>query len=146
MQSLSLAVGNTDGTNRFFQPGVRRRAQFDPMAQELRQKFANYADKRTEYQTSILQALALMNGKMTADATSLSRGGTLAAIADSPFLDTEGKLNALYLASLSRKMRPEEQSRMVRYVDGGGPSKDSSKALADIFWALINSSEFILNH
>src|SRR5205085_5717299 len=79
LESLSLAVGNTDGTNRFFQPGVRRRAQFDPMAQELRQKFANYADKRTEYQTSILQALALMNGKMTADATSLSKGGTLAA-------------------------------------------------------------------
>jgi hypothetical protein len=146
IESLSLAVGNTDGTNRFFQPGVRRRAQYNPMSFELRQKFANYSDKRTEYQTSILQALALMNGKMTADATSVTKGGTLTAIADSPFMDTEGKLNALYLASLSRKMRPEEASRMVRYVESGGPSKDSSKALADVFWALLNSSEFILNH
>jgi hypothetical protein len=145
LESLALAVGNTDGSNRFLQPG-QRRGRFDPMTFELRQKFANYADKRTEYQTSILQALALMNGKMTADATSLTKGGTLAAIADAPFLDTEGKLNALYLASLSRKMRPDEVSRMVRYVESGGPSKDSNKALSDVFWALINSSEFILNH
>lgn len=144
LESLSLAVGNTDGSNRFIQQGQRRR--FDPMATELRSKFANYADKRTEYQTSILQALALMNGKMTADATSLTKGGTLAAIADSPFMDTEGKLNALYLSCLSRKMKPSEQSRMVRYVESGGPSKDTNKALADIFWALLNSSEFILNH
>ena len=113
---------------------------------ELRNKFANYSDKKTEYQTSILQALALMNGRLTADATSLTRSGTLAAIADSPFLDTEGKLNALFLATLSRKMKPNEAARLVRYVDGGGPSKDGDKALADVFWTLLNSSEFILNH
>ena len=39
-----------------------------------------------------------------------------------------------------------ETSRLVRYVEGGGPSKDSAKALADVFWMLLNSSEFILNH
>jgi hypothetical protein len=112
----------------------------------LRNKFANYSDKRTEYQTSILQALALMNGRLTADATSLTRSGALLGIADAPFLDTESKLNALFLATVSRKMRPVETSRLVRYVEGGGPSKDSAKALADVMWMLLNSSEFILNH
>jgi hypothetical protein len=146
LDSLNMAVGNMNGTTLQFQPGFAGRRAFNQMSFELRNKFANYADKRTEYQTSILQALALMNGKMTADATSLTRGGTLAAIADSPFMDTESKLNALYLASLSRKMRPEEASKFVRYVESGGPSKDQSKALADIYWALLNSSEFILNH
>jgi hypothetical protein len=34
----------------------------------------------------------------------------------------------------------------VPYVDKGGPSGDSRKALADVYWALLNSSEFILNH
>src|SRR5262249_18171643 len=140
-----LAVGNTDQSNQFRVQGFNRR-RFDPMSQELRNKFANYADKRTEYQTSILQALSLMNGKLTSDATDLTKSGTLAAIADSPFMSTESKLNALYLATLSRKMKPTEASRLVRYVDGGGPSKDSAKALADVFWALLNSSEFILNH
>jgi hypothetical protein len=31
-------------------------------------------------------------------------------------------------------------------VDRGGPSGDKDKALADVFWVLLNSSEFILNH
>ncbi len=146
LDSISLAIGNMEGTPRGPYQGFAGRRSFNPMAQELRNKFANYADKRTEYQTSILQALALMNGKLTADATSLTKGGTLAAIADSPFMDTEGKLNALFLASVSRKLKPAETSRLVRYVESGGPSKDQSKALADVYWALLNSSEFILNH
>jgi hypothetical protein len=61
-------------------------------------------------------------------------------------MDTEGRLNALYLAALSRPMRPDERSRMMRYVEKGGPSGDQGKALRDVFWALLNSSEFILNH
>jgi hypothetical protein len=146
LDSVALAVGNVNPASQLRQPGFAGRRAFNQMAFELRNKFANYSDKRTEYQTSILQALSLMNGRLTADATSLSRGGTLAAIADSPFMDTESKLNALYLASLSRKMRAEEATRLVRYVDSGGPSKDEAKALADVFWALLNSSEFILNH
>lgn len=145
IESLSLAVGNIDGQTPFFQPGQRRQA-FNQATFDLRAKFANYADKRTEYQTSILQALALMNGRMTADATSVTKSGTLLAVSDSPFMDTEAKLNALYLATLSRKMKGEETAKMVRYVDSGGPSKDQAKALADVFWALLNSSEFILNH
>jgi hypothetical protein len=145
LESISLAVGNLDGTPRQ-QPGLQGRRATTPMAFELRNRFANYSDRRTEYQTSILQALALMNGKLTADATSLTRSGTLLAIADSPFMDTEAKINALYLATLSRKLRPDEASRLVRYVESGGPSKDTAKALADVFWALLNSSEFILNH
>ena len=32
------------------------------------------------------------------------------------------------------------------YVDKGGPSGDSAKALCDVFWALLNSSEFCVNH
>jgi hypothetical protein len=28
----------------------------------------------------------------------------------------------------------------------GGPSGDERRALADVFWVLLNSSEFILNH
>jgi hypothetical protein len=109
-------------------------------------RFANPVDKRTESQTSILQALALMNGKFIADLTSLERSETLAAVLDSPFMDHKQKLDTLYLAALGRPMRPSEISRLVPYVEHGGPSRDSKKALADVFWVLLNSSEFILNH
>jgi hypothetical protein len=108
-------------------------------------KFASQ-ERRTEYQTSILQALSLMNGKLTADVTSLERAGTLAAVADSPFLSTEQKVEALYLAALSRLPRQVERDRLVTYVNSGGPRGDRAAALGDVFWALLNSPEFILNH
>src|SRR5439155_11198209 len=120
INSVNMAVRPAVDVSRG-QPGFVQQ-QFNSMAFELRSKFANYADKRTEYQTSILQALALMNGKLTNDATSLMRSNTLVAAIDSPFMDTEAKLNSLFLATVSRKMRPDETSRLVRYVEGGGPS------------------------
>jgi len=113
---------------------------------EILSKFTNPVDRRTEYQTSILQALALMNGKFVSDATSLERSETLAAVLDSPFMDTRQKLDTLYVAALSRPMRGSEAGRLIPYVASGGPSRDPKKALADVFWVLLNSSEFILNH
>ena len=61
-------------------------------------------------------------------------------------MDERQKLDTLYLAALSRPMRADEAERMVEYVEKGGPDGDEHKALADVFWVLLNSSEFILNH
>jgi hypothetical protein len=142
--SLAAATGYREQTNpnqRFVGFGVNT-----PRGEFLA-KFANHSDKRTEYSTSILQALSLMNGRFIADATDLQRSETLAGVLDFPIFDTsEKKIEALYLAVLSRKPRAEELDRLVRYVDQGGPSGDSKRALADVFWVLLNSSEFILNH
>jgi len=113
---------------------------------EFLTKFANSSDKRTEHQTSILQALSLMNGKFVADATSLEKSETLAALVDAPFLDARQRLDALHLAALGRPMSEREAARRTSYLERGGPSGDKSRALADVFWALLNSSEFILNH
>jgi len=100
--------------------------------------------KRTEYQTSILQALSLMNGTAMADATTLNKG-RLGAIIDLPIWNTRRRIEELYLSAVARKPRPEELERLVKYVERG-KSGDSKKALADVFWALLNSSEFIFNH
>jgi hypothetical protein len=113
---------------------------------ELAGRFKRQGERPTEVQTSILQALSLMNGKLVDDATVLERSETLAAVADAPFLDTAGKVETLYLAALSRKPSPQESARLVKYVERGGPSGDRQRALADVFWALLNSGEFILNH
>ncbi len=142
--SIVLATG-IDPTNQAegapvagFNPGGARA--------EFVQRFSNHSDKRTEHQTSILQALSLMNGKFISDATSLERSVTLMGIIDVPFMGTAEKIETLYLAALSRKPTAAESERLVKFVDKGGPSGDSKKALADVFWALLNSSEFILNH
>jgi hypothetical protein len=113
---------------------------------EFLEKFARHDEKPTEVQTSILQALALMNGRVVSGATRLEEGATLAAVAEAPFFDTAGQVEALFLATLSRRPKPDESSRLVTFVDGGGTTKDHRKALSDMFWALLNSPEFVLNH
>jgi hypothetical protein len=113
---------------------------------ELGGSFARQPGKTTEFQSSIPQALALMNGRFVNDATSLERSGTLAAVSNAPFLDSKGRVETLFLAALGRKPSASESATLVLYVDKGNPSGDATKALADIFWALLNSSEFVLNH
>src|SRR5205807_710948 len=49
--------------------------------------FANREERSTEAQTSILQALTMMNGAFIAGATSPDTGDVLGAIAKAPFLD-----------------------------------------------------------
>jgi hypothetical protein len=109
-------------------------------------RFANQGDKRTEPQTSIPQALALMNGKFVHGVTSLKGKGTLATVVKDTSLNTTQKIETLFLATLSRKPTAKESARLAAFVDGGGSEHDSEKALADVFWALLNSGEFILNH
>ena len=87
-----------------------------------------------------------MNSDFTADATSVDRSRTLAAVVGIPGLTTGDRIEALYLVTLGRRPRVEELKRLAGYVDGGGATGDRRQALGDIFWALLNSSEFLLNH
>jgi hypothetical protein len=103
-------------------------------------------ERLSEVQTSILQALTLMNGKLIGEMTSVADSEILAGITASPFMDTAQEVETLYLAAISRKPRAEELKKLVAYVDRGGPSGNRDKALADVFWALLNSSEFGFNH
>lgn len=138
--SLATAVGyRGDATAQRFGAMAGTRS-------DILTRFANPVDRRTESQTSILQALALMNGKFIADATSLDRSETLAAVLDAPFMTTREKLDTLFLSAVARPMRGSEAGKLIRYVEGGGPSRNSKRAYADVFWVLLNSSEFILNH
>jgi hypothetical protein len=131
--SLALATGFQDPSGH--QPGVivpnTPRGDFLAMF--------STQDKKTETQTSILQALTLMNGKLVADATSLT-GTEKLLIGAATNAD---KLETLYLSTLSRLPRPEESSRMLRYLDS---QPEARAAFADVFWALLNSSEFRFNH
>jgi hypothetical protein len=107
-------------------------------------RFAS-SERATESQTSILQALALMNGKVTAAATTVKQSETLAAVVDAPFLRIREKIETLYLVALSRKPQEKEIRRAGQFVQGYA-ERYTAEALADIFWALLNSPEFILNH
>jgi hypothetical protein len=122
--------------------------QFNPFLNTPRREFlSKFAgqDKRTESATSILQALFMMNSKFTNDMTSVSKNKTLQTIVDHKESTTAQRIERIYLVVLSRPPRGEELSRLIRYVDGGGPRRDPRLALADVYWALLNSAEFKLN-
>jgi hypothetical protein len=110
---------------------------------EFLEAFSGNEEKPIEGQTTILQALALMNGRLVAGATDVEKGRMLAAVADAPFLDPAGRVEAFFLATLSRRPTAEEGARMIAHVDRAA---DQRKALSDVFWALLNSPEFLLNH
>lgn len=103
---------------------------------------------------SILQALSLMNGKVISDATSLENSETLTALLDAPFLSTSQRVEALYLAVLARQPNSRELERSVRFVEETAQATKGdaarraayNNAVADVFWALLNTSEFSLNH
>ena len=125
--------------------------------------FSSGVSSRTEVQLSIPQALLLMNGRFVSDALQTNNATLvdlalkwtkldtktgsnaiyLGTVIADPKLDTAGRLEALFLATLSRKPSAGETEKLVRYVDEAG---DPRRALADVFWMLLNSAEFIVNH
>jgi hypothetical protein len=141
----SLAVVTGKGAPLDRDPG--RPAPFDGFGQraDFVARFAG-RERPIDAQTSILQALHLMNGKPTADATSLQGNRHLKALAESERRTSAQRVEELFLLTLARKPRAEETARFVKYIDAGGARADKKAALADVFWVLLNSSEFGLNH
>lgn len=90
-----------------------------------------------DYQAGIPQALRLMNSAFvnnTSDTVSraMKESQTPAQV-----------IERLYLAALSRLPNAEETQRMLQYVQRGSEPR---AAYGDVLWALLNSSEFALNH
>jgi len=71
--------------------------------------------------------------------------GTVTALIKGGFSVDVG-VRAFMPASRSGVREAAEMEKLVAYVESGGPEKDRKKALTDVFWALLNSGEFNLNH
>ncbi|MDB5387731.1 MAG: hypothetical protein JWM11_3377 [Planctomycetaceae bacterium] len=135
--SLAQATGFLDPNRRdlaFVADESRPRSEFQ-------EAFSNESDPPTERQTTILQALAMMNGRFLSDNVKPDKG-LLSAVANFPDMTLEERIETLYLATLGRKPTPIELPRLIKYCDG----RDLKVALGDIFWTLLNSTEFSLNH
>jgi hypothetical protein len=89
----------------------------------------------TEYQAGIPQALRLMNSAMMNNDNLVRQ---LVKAGDAPLQVIE----RLFLTTLSRRPTAEESQKLLDYIG----KHDTNKAYGDIFWALLNSSEFTLNH
>ena len=99
-----------------------------------------------ERQTTVLQALAMMNGDFVNDATSVEDSVTMKAITLFPGMNEAQKVEALYLATVSRKPEPKQLERALKHITAMKKSEATEAGFADVFWVLLNSSEFLLNH
>lgn len=90
-----------------------------------------------EYQAGIPQALRLMNSGL------VNNLGGVVARATKDSSGPEQVIERLYLVALSRLPTTEETSRMVEFTRR---APDVRTGYGDILWALLNSSEFAMNH
>ena len=140
--SLALATGYREEI-----PVAARAAFGVPTESPRGQYLAKFAGggQRTDAQTSILQALTLMNGNLIGEATTVESSRTLAAIVELPDLTHAERIEAIYLTALGRSPRPEELRRALAHVEAGGTDKLKERC-ADVLWALLNGVEFRTNH
>ena len=100
-------------------------------------------DDSTTFNGSIAQVLMMFNGDLVKVATSTGKGGFLDRVAASGTKNA-AKIDALYLAALSRKPSQKELAAANKLMqDRRG---DAVEALQDVWWAVLNSNEFIINH
>jgi hypothetical protein len=104
-----------------------------------------FAQDRKE-DPSITQVLHLMNGA-TLNEKIVSPEGRLAkwlAASGHP-MDNSALTDRLFLTTLARHARPEEQTAIQERI-AAGPPDGRAQVFQDVMWALINSKEFIYNH
>jgi hypothetical protein len=92
-----------------------------------------------EVKGTIPQALLMMNSALV-NISVASKGKTFLAEALTQGKSDDDILVALYERALARKPRPEEMDICRRYLKRLG---DRREALEDVFWSLINSTEFL---
>jgi len=104
----------------------------------------NEEDEPTLFSGSIPQALLMMNGDLVQKAISTENGSYLnAVLTDSRLKSDPARIRALFVSALGRNPTPYELSQLPKMmVKSGTPVA----AYQDLYWALLNSNEFIVNH
>ena len=108
--------------------------------------FANDEEgEGSSFQGTIPQALMMMNGELMDKATGGKPGSFLADL----LVDAQRQsrpvvfmVNKLYLAALSRYPTRAEMEKTSHFLES---YPDTIEVLEDLFWALLNSNEFVLN-
>ena len=119
------------------------KARVDWLAQFNRPMGTDDADEESHFTGGIVQSLTLMNGDLMRHAASSEHAGLLASVASSK-LKFEEKVSHLFLSALSREPARRELDAARAILANSGSNEQI--ALEDIWWALLNSNEFILDH
>lgn len=117
----------------------------DPNRIEFVRRMRTPPGSPTQYRASTLQALMLMNGAFTDNVSSHDGSSMLAALA-APFMTDEQRVDSLFLATLAREPEEDERAACLDELRRGKTAEERQRALSDVLWALLNSTEFAFNH
>jgi len=102
-------------------------------------------DEFTEHGSTIPQRLLVMNGNLVKQRTQpnplVSASTRIATLTGKP----EKQVEAAYLAVLTRRPTSEESQHFIARVTDR-EERNRPQALEDLYWALVNSTEFSWNH
>jgi hypothetical protein len=164
-----LVATEAHKTGRNYEQSERQRNEW--LGQFVRTFGTDENDESTDFNGTVPQALVMMNGDLIRNAISGDQGSFLRRVLDGSVLkldesDTKpkssrtapkksvplkftkgipGKIEILYLTALGRKPTSAEMSAFDKTFHNSS-DRDPIHGLQDVFWALLNSNEFIFNH
>ena len=98
----------------------------------------------TTFDGTIPQALMMMNSELINNAISTKNGSYLKSVINRGKSDKQ-RIQQLYLTALSRLPSRTEMSMASRLASSYGRTKPGA-GYQDVFWALLNSNEFVFIH
>ena len=121
--------------------------QADAQRREWLQQFVRAfgtddGSESSSFDGTIPQALMMMNGELVRDAVSIKPGSHLHDLMTGKGTEVQ-KVNRLFLTALSRQATKTEMAMIQRQLQG---DTEPLVVFQDLFWALLNSNEFIFNH
>jgi hypothetical protein len=134
-QALALPVSRVDN-------GPRHNGQMSEIVAKMNEALGTTPE---DFRGGIPQTLLIMNGQIVAKATDLKESRTLRAVVDAPFLKTEERLDALYLAAFTRLPTDEEREFLLAHIRAQTETQKQKEAFGEVFWGLLNSPEFVLS-
>ncbi len=90
---------------------------------------------------NLSQALNMLNGRTSND--KITRGGLVARLLKEKKTPQQ-VVEEIYIRCLSRKPTAKEQKQINKVLEE--EKKDIQKTLEDVFWAILNTREFMFNH
>lgn len=164
-----LVATDAHKSGRNYEQSERQRNEW--LGQFVRTFGTDENDESTDFNGTVPQALVMMNGDLIRSAISGEQGSFLHRVLDGSVLKDDdassksksprvnkskpnpvkfakgipGKIEILYLTALARKPTASELAAIDKTFHNTG-DRDPIHGLQDVFWALLNSNEFIFNH
>jgi hypothetical protein len=139
-QSLLVLSGKTRSATTI---GQQQLAQRTWLGQFTKPMGTDEGDETNSFDGNVHQSLVLMNGDLMKQATSITSTSVLGKIIKSP-MPVNNKIDHLFLAAVARYPSANEKKLILALF--AKPDVSPEQIYQDIWWALLNSNEFILDH